>query len=135
MFHSAAIGAPVSGGVAIVFPDFSVSSLWNPNSRGQTPENKRVQGKWGCHTPTAFYAPTPLLSLGHKISGPQGHEKHPGFGLSYRLRKPGGPVRRIAVNRDPFRKLRFGKFPQGDVPIYGLLHPSVLVEKFQVLPV
>ena len=26
------------------------------------------------------------------------------------IRKPHGPVRRIVVNRDPFRKLRFGKF-------------------------
>ena len=44
------------------------------------------------HPHALFYVtPTPLLSLGHKIAcGPQGHEKHPGFGLSYRLRKPGG---------------------------------------------
>ena len=61
---------------------------------------------WWCSTPTAFYVPPPPLSLEQKISGRLEHEKHPGFGLSYRLRKPLGPVRRIVVNRDPFRRLR-----------------------------
>ena len=80
MFHSAAIGAgrnPPLGGVAIVFPDFSVSSLWNPNSRGQRPENKKVQGKWGCSTTTLFYVPPPPLSLEQKACGSKEHEKHP----------------------------------------------------------
>ena len=86
--------------------------------------------------PHAFLCRTPpFVPAAKSISGPQRHEKHPEFGPSNRLRKPRCPERRIAVNRDPFRKLCFGKFPQGDVPIYGLLHPSVLVEKFQVLPV
>ena len=58
--------------------------------------------------PHSFLCHTPPLSLGQKLSGPQWHEKHPGFGPSNRLRKPGSPVGRIAVNRDPFRKLRFG---------------------------
>ena len=83
MEHSAAIGAgrnpPFLGGVAIVFPDFSVSSLWNPNSRGQTTENKRVQGIWGWYTSTLFYGTPPPLSLYQKIGGPQFHEKHPKF--------------------------------------------------------
>ena len=57
-------------------------------------------------SPHAFLCPTPPLSLGQKISGPLGHEKDPGFGPSKRLRKPRGPVRRIVVNRDPFRHLR-----------------------------
>ena len=64
---------------------------------------------WWCSTPTLFYATPPPLSLRQKISGPQWHEKHPGFGPSNRLRKSGGPVRRITINRDPFHKLRFGK--------------------------
>ena len=64
---------------------------------------------WWCSTPTAFYVPPPPLSLEQKACGPLEHEKHPGFGLSYRLRKPGCPERRIVVNRDPFCKLRFGE--------------------------
>ena len=62
MEHSAAIGAgrnPPLGGVAIVFPDFSVSSLWNPNSRRQITENKGVQGMWGWNTPHSFFWNTP----------------------------------------------------------------------------
>ena len=62
---------------------------------------------WGWNTPTAFYATPPLLSLWQKACGPRWHEKHPGFGPSNRLRKSGGPVRRIIVNRDPFRHPRF----------------------------
>ena len=58
--------------------------------------------------PHAFLCHTPPLSLGQKLSGPLGHEKHPEFGPSNRLRKPRCPERRIVVNRDPFRKLRFG---------------------------
>ena len=62
---------------------------------------------WGWYTPTLFYATPPPLSLGQKLSGSLGHEKHPGFGPSNRLRKPGCPERRIVVNRDPFRHPRF----------------------------
>ena len=83
--------------------------------------------------PHAFLCPTPPLSLGQKISGPLGHEKHPGFGPSNRLLKPRGPVRRIAVNRDPFHKLRFGKCQEFLVPFRPLIHPSVLAHKFQVV--
>ena len=53
---------------------------------------------------------TPPLSLYRKACGCLYHEKHPDFTGSTRLRKPGCPVGRIVVNRDPFRKLRFGKF-------------------------
>ena len=82
--------------------------------------------------PHAFYAPPPPLSLGQKISGPLGHEKHPGFGPSNRLRKPRGPVRRVAVNRDPFHKLRFGNHQEFLVPLHRLIKPSVLPQKFPV---
>ena len=61
---------------------------------------------WGWYTPTLFYATPPPLSLGQKLSGSLGHEKHPEFGPSNRLRKPRCPERRIVVNRDSFRKLR-----------------------------
>ena len=69
---------------------------------------------WGWYTPTLFYAPTPPLSLGRKLAGPQGHEKHPGFGLSNRLRKPGCPERRIVVNRAAGTRVVFSltKTPQ-----------------------
>ena len=87
---------------------------------------------WWCSTPTLFYATPPPLSLGQKLSGPQGHEKHPGFGPSNRLRKPGRPKRRIIVNRDPFREIRFGKLFQRHVPLPGLTHPAVLPQKFHV---
>ena len=55
--------------------------------------------------------------------------KTPQIGPSNRLRKPGGAVRRIAVNRDPFREIRFGKFSQRHVPLPGLAHPAVLRQK------
>ena len=87
---------------------------------------------WGCSTPTLFYATPPPLSLGQKLSGPQGHEKHPGFGPSNRLRKPGRPKRRIVVNRDPFREIRFGKYQEFLVPIRRLINPSVLAHKFLI---
>ena len=77
--------------------------------------------------PHALLCRTPPLSLRQKACGPQRHEKHPGFGPSNRLRKPRGPVRRIAVNRDPFHKLRFGKYHEFLVPIRRLINPSVLV--------
>ena len=85
---------------------------------------------WWCSTPTAFYATPPPLSLWQKACGPQWHEKHPGFGPSNRLRKSGGPVRRIVVNRDPFRKVRFGKYQEFLVPLPGLNQPAVLPQKF-----
>ena len=62
---------------------------------------------WGRYTPTAFYATPPPLSLWQKISGPQGM-KTPQIGPSNRLRKSRGAERRIIVNRDAFRKVRFG---------------------------
>ena len=62
--------------------------------------------------PHSFLCHPPPLSLWQKACGPQWHEKHPGFGPSNRLRKPGRPKRRIVVNRDPFREIRFGKLSQ-----------------------
>ena len=56
--------------------------------------------------------------------------KTPQIGPSNRLRKPGCPIRRIVVNRDPFRKLRFGKCHEFFVPPHRSLHPSVLAHKF-----
>ena len=140
MLQSAAIGAgrnpPFRGGVAIVFPDFSVSSLWNPNSRGKPQKTKEFKECGDVPPPRFFMEHPPLCPCSKKHAAPSlEHEKHPGFGLSNRLRKPGCPVRRIVVNRDPFRKLRFGKFQEFDVPIRMALHPSVLAQKFQVLPV
>ena len=82
--------------------------------------------------PHAFLCHTPPLSLWQKLSGPLGHEKHPRFGPSNRLRKPGCPKRRIVVNRDPFREIRFGKLSQRHVPFPGLAHPAVLRQKFHV---
>ena len=70
-------------------------------------KQKSSRNVWMFH-PHAFYAVPPPLSLRQKISGPQRHEKHPEFGPSNRLRKPRCPERRIVVNGDPFRKLRFG---------------------------
>ena len=67
--------------------------------------------------PHSFLCHTPPFVPVAKSMRPPGHEKHPGFGPSNRLRKPGGPVRRIVVNRDPFRKLRFGKCQEFLVPI------------------
>ena len=58
---------------------------------------------WGWYTPTLFSGTPPSLSLYQKACGPQYHEKRPQIRSSNRLRKPGGPVRRIVVNRDPFR--------------------------------
>ena len=65
---------------------------------------------WGWYTPTLFsrYTP-PFVPVPERLSGSKYHEKHPGFGLSNRIGKPCCPVGRIVVNRDPFRKLRFGK--------------------------
>ena len=88
---------------------------------------------WGRYTPTAFYATPPLLSLWQKACGPLGHEKHPGFGPSNRLRKPRCPKRRIVVNRDPFHKLRFGKCQEFLVPFRRLMNSSVLAHKFPVV--
>ena len=76
---------------------------------------------WGCSTPTLFYAVPPPLSLRQKLSGPQRHEKHPRFGPSNRLRKPGRPKRRIVVNRDPFREFHFGKCHEFLVPFHRFL--------------
>ena len=123
-------GTPVSGGVAIVFFDFSVSSLWKPNSRGKPQKTKDFKECGGVPPPRFFMPHPPLCPWGKKLSGPQGHEKHPRFGPSNRLRKPGCPKRRIVVNRDPFREIRFGKFQEFLVPFRPLIHPSVLPQKF-----
>ena len=78
---------------------------------------------WVCHTPTLFYAPPPPLSLGQKLSGSLGHEKHPDFTGSNRLRKSGCPERRIVVNRDPFHKLRPLAF-NPPFPERGIVRPG-----------
>ena len=58
---------------------------------------------WGWYIPTLFSGTPPPLSLYQKLAGPQYHEKLTKNAPSNRLRKPGGPVRRIVVNRDTFR--------------------------------
>ena len=98
--YTGPVGTPVSGGVAIVFPGFSVSSLWKPNSRGKPRKTKDFKECWDIPPPRFFMPYPPPLSLRQKACGPQRHEKHPGFGPSNRLRKPRCPVRRIVVNRD-----------------------------------
>ena len=49
---------------------------------------------WGCYTATLFYAAPPPLSLRQKVAAPQGHEKHPGFGLSQPISS--GSANRVA---------------------------------------
>ena len=65
MFHSAAIGAGrnprFGGGVAIVFPDFSVSSLWKPNSRGNTLKTKEFKESWDVPPPRFFMFHPPFV--------------------------------------------------------------------------
>ena len=93
--------------------------------------DKRTGSRFGIRkVPTT--SPPPHLPDDPKLSGPLGHEKHPRFGPSNRLRKPGCPKRRIVVNRDPFREIRFGKLSQRHVPLPGLAHPAVLRQKFHV---
>ena len=87
---------------------------------------------WWCSTPTAFYVPPPPLSLEQKACGPLEHEKHPGFGSSNRLRKPRCPVRRILVNRDPFRDLGFRAALKLHRPAPGSPEASILRQKFLV---
>ena len=62
---SGPVGTPLLGGVAIVFPDFSVSSLWKPNSRGKPQKTKEFK-ECGVLHPHAFYATPPPLSLYRK---------------------------------------------------------------------
>ena len=82
--------------------------------------------------PHAFYAVPPPLSLRQKACGPQRHEKHPGFGSSNRISKPCGPVRRIVVNRDPFRDLGFRAALKLHRPAPGSPEASILRQKFLV---
>ena len=67
MFLSAAIGAgrnpPFSGGVAIVFPDFSVSARGKPISRDKPQKTKEFKESGDVPPPALFYVPPPPLSL------------------------------------------------------------------------
>ena len=145
---------PFSGGVAIVSPDFSLSAIWKPNSSEQHHENKRVQGKLGCYTQTLFYVTPPPLCLWLKISGYWWQEKPlnltskfaPSRGVflyisfdmyspSYRVRKPGCPVRRKFVNLNPILKVRLREFVKLHLPLSGLAHPSIRRQKCPVPPV
>ena len=55
------------------------------------------------HTPTAFLCSHPPLCPWNKKHAVLWNMKNtPDLALSYRLRKPGCPERRIVVNRDPF---------------------------------
>ena len=57
---SGPVGTPVSGGVAIVSPDFSVSSSWNPNSRVKQQKTKEFKETWDA-PPSRFFMPHPPL--------------------------------------------------------------------------
>ena len=87
---------------------------------------------WGWNAPTLFPGTPPLLSLFQKACGPKFHEKHPGFGSSNRIGKPCGPVRRIVVNRDPFRDLGFRAALKLHRPAPGSPEASILRQKFLV---
>ena len=88
---------------------------------------------WGWNTPTAFLCHTPpFVPVAKSISGPQWHEKHPEFGSSNRIGKPCGPVRRIVVNRDPFRDLGFRAALKLHRPAPGSPEASILRQKFLV---
>ena len=64
---SGPVGTPLSGGVAIVSPDFSVSARGKPISRDK-PRKTNEFKESGSGTP-------PPLSLYRKVAGPQYHEK------------------------------------------------------------
>ena len=104
---SAAIGAGrnprFGGGVAIVSPDFSVSARWKPISVGTNHRKQKTSRNVGLVHPHAFFRYTPPLSLYRKACGSKYHEKLTKNAPSNRLRKTGSAVRRIIVNRDPFR--------------------------------
>ena len=82
--------------------------------------------------PHAFYATPPFVPAAKSMRPPVRHEKHPGFGPSNRLRKSGGPVRRIVVNRDPFRDLGFRAALKLHRPAPGSPEASILRQKFLV---
>ena len=86
----------------------------------------------GLEHPHAFSWNTPPLSLFQKACGPKFHEKHPGFGPSNRRSKPGCPIRRTLVNRDPFRDLGFRAALKLHRPAPGSPEASILRQKFLV---
>ena len=59
-------GTPLLGGVAIVFPDFSVSSLWKPNSSGKPQKTKDFKECGGVPPPQLFMPHPPLCPCGKK---------------------------------------------------------------------
>ena len=67
---SGPVGTPVSGGVAIVFPDFSLSSLWNPNSRGNPRKTKEVKESGDVPPPRFFMFHPPLCPCNKKHAAP-----------------------------------------------------------------
>ena len=108
--------APLSGphappgfrGVAIVLPDFPGSARVRPLRQGRQPQrNERHKGMWLCRTFSQNRATPPTPSAWHLTCGPQWHKNSRICALFSSAfvsrRKPGGPPRRIVVNRDPFR--------------------------------
>ena len=72
---SGPVGTPVSGGVAIVSPYFSVSARGKPISRDKPQKTKEFKES-GAGTPPRFFpVHPPPLSLYRKACGPQYHEK------------------------------------------------------------
>ena len=59
---------------------------------------------WWCSTPTLFMFHPPLCPCYKKHAAFWNMKNTPDLANSNRLRKPGCPVRRIVVNRDPFRE-------------------------------
>ena len=57
---SGPVGTPLSGGVAIVSPDFSVSASWKPISRDKPRKTKDFE-ECGDVPPSRFFMPHPPL--------------------------------------------------------------------------
>ena len=63
---SGPVGTPVSGGVAIVFPDFSVSARRKPISRDKPRKTKEFKESWDVTPPALFLLHHPLCPCNKK---------------------------------------------------------------------
>ena len=71
-----------------------------------------------CTPPRFFPVHPPLCPCTEKQAAFRTAQNPPDFTGSNCLRKSGCPERRIAVNRDTFRKFRFGKCHEFLVPLH-----------------